>query len=203
MTTGHYFCSVKRKIHREDIIQSGYELFYEKGYGVTGVNEITAKIGIPKGSFYNHFKSKEEFGIAVLDYYLSSNQVLLKEVLLNNKNSPLTNLKKFFVNFIEIQENVYHCSRGCLMGNMTTELADVNATFQEKAKSGFENATAVFETCLENAKELEEVSKELDTQQTAYFLINSWQGAVLRMKAEKNTEPLNNFYRVIFNQVIK
>ncbi len=68
MTTGHYVCRLKRKIHKQDIIQSGYELFYDKGYGVTGISEITEKIGIPKGSFYNHFKSKEEFGIAVLDF---------------------------------------------------------------------------------------------------------------------------------------
>jgi len=203
MTTGHYVCIMKRKIYREDIIQSGYDLFYEKGYGVTGISEITEKIGIPKGSFYNHFKSKEEFGIAVLDYYLDSNQKYLKDVLLNKKNSPLTNLKKFFVNFIEIQENVYHSTRGCLMGNMTTELADVNSTFQEKIKTGFENATAVFETCLENAKELEEISREMDTHLVANFLINSWQGAMLRMKAEKTTDPLNNFYKAIFNQVIK
>lgn len=194
---------MKRKINKEDIIQSGYDLFYEKGYGVTGINEITAKIGIPKGSFYNHFKSKEEFGITVLDYYLNSNQDLLKETLLNSKNSPLNNLKKFFVNFIEIQENVYHSTRGCLMGNMAIELADVNEIFQERTKAGFKNTTAIFETCLENAKELEEVSKDLDIPQTANFLINSWQGAMLRMKADKTTEPLNNFYKVIFNLVIK
>lgn len=203
MTTGHYVCSMKRKIHKEDIIQSGHDLFYDKGYGVTGINEITARIGIPKGSFYNHFQSKEEFGIAVLDYYVNSNQKYLKKVLLNEKNSPLTNLKKFFINFIEIQENVYHCTKGCLMGNMTTELADRNSSFQEKVKIGFENATAIFENCLENAKEQEEISRDLDTHQVANFLINSWQGAVLRMKAEKTTEPLNNFYKVIFNQVIR
>ncbi|MCD4731364.1 MAG: TetR/AcrR family transcriptional regulator [Bacteroidales bacterium] len=194
---------MKRKIHKEDIIQSGYDLFYDKGYGVTGINEITARIGIPKGSFYNHFQSKEEFGIAVLDYYVNNNEKYLKKALLNEKNSPLTNLKKFFINFIEIQENVFHCTRGCLMGNMTTELADVNSSFQEKAKAGFENATAIFEICLENAKEQEEISRDLDTHQASNFLINSWQGAVLRMKAEKTTEPLNNFYKVIFNQVIK
>ncbi len=194
---------MKRKINKDDILQSGYDLFYEKGYGVTGVSEITGRIGIPKGSFYNHFKSKEDFGIAVLDYYMENNQNLLKSTLLDNKNSPLTNLKKFFVNFIELQENVYHSTRGCLMGNMTTELADINPTFQEKLKTGFENAIVIFETCLEDAKELEEVSKDLDTNQTANFLINSWQGAMLRMKAEKSTEPLNNFYKIIFNQVIK
>lgn len=194
---------MKRKIYREDIIQSGHDLFYEKGYGVTGVSEITERIGIPKGSFYNHFNSKEEFGIAVLDYYLVNNQNVLKDTLLSNKNTPLTNLKKFFVSFIEIQENVYHCTRGCLMGNITIELADINTSFQERTKAGFENAIAIFETCLENAKELEEVSQEFDTKLMANFIFNSWQGAVLRMKADKTTVPLNDFYKVIFNQVIK
>ncbi len=203
MTTGQNVNSMKRKIFKNDIIQAGYDLFYEKGYGVTGISEITEKVGIPKGSFYNHFKSKEEFGIAVLDYYLNSNEHLLKDSLLSKKNSPLTNLKKFFVNYIEIQEHVYHSSRGCLMGNMTIELADVNTTFREKIKVGFDKATTIIESCLENAKELEEVSRDLDTRQTANFLMNSWQGAMLRMKAEKTTDPLYNFYKVIFNQVIK
>lgn len=203
MTTGHYVCRMKRKINKQDIIQSGHELFFEKGYGVTGISEITDRIGIPKGSFYNHFNSKEEFGIAVLDFYLNNNNNYLQDVLLNKNNSPLNNLKKFIVNFIEIQENVYHCTRGCLMGNMTTELADVNSTFQQKTKAGFDDATAIFETCLENAKELEEVSKDLDTNQTAIFLVNSWQGTLLRMKADKTIAPLNNFYKVVFNQIIK
>lgn len=194
---------MKRKIHIEDILQSGYDLFYDKGYGVSGVNEITSRIGIPKGSFYNYFKSKEEFGIAVLDFYLSSNEDFLDKTLLNNKNSPITNLKKYFLSFIEIQENVYHSTRGCLLGNLTIELADVNPVFQEKTKIGFANAVAIIEQCLENAKDLEEVDRNMDTHQTANFLMNSWQGAMLRMKAEKTTEPLNNFYKVIFNQVIK
>jgi len=89
------------------------------------------------------------------------------------------------------------------MGNMASELADVNSLFQTKIKSGFKHAITVFEICLENAKELEEVSWDLDTKLTANFLINSWQGAMLRMKAEKTIEPLNNFYTVIFTHVIK
>ena len=203
MTTGHYICSVKRKIHKQDIIQSGYDLFYDKGYGVTGISEITERIGIPKGSFYNHFKSKEEFGVAVLDFYMSGNKEYLRNALLNNERSPLSNLKKFFTDFIEMQDNVLHCSKGCLMGNMTMELADVNETFQEKAKAGFENATGYFETCLENAKLQNEISEDTDVSLMANFIINSWQGAALRMKADKTIDSLWKFYNVIFDNLLK
>ena len=202
MTTGHYVCTVKRKILKQDIIQSGYDLFYEKGYGVTGISEITEKIGIPKGSFYNHFKSKEEFGVAVLDFYMNGNKEYLNKALLNDDRSALSNLKKFFLDFIDMQENVLFCSKGCLMGNMTMELADVNENFQEKAKEGFEVATQIFEACLDKAKEQGEISSPTDTKQLSSFLINSWQGAAVRMKADKTTDSLKEFYDVIFKQLI-
>jgi len=202
MTTGHYVCSVKRKINKEDIIQSGYDLFYEKGYGVTGISEITERIDIPKGSFYNHFKSKEEFGIAVLDYYMSGNIKFLKKSLLNENQSPLENLKKFFKDYIELQEKDLGCTKGCLMGNLTMELADVNKLFQERAKEGFESVSGVFNNCLQNAVSAGELSQDVNTSELSNFIINSLQGATVRMKADKNTDSLRNFYNMIFQKLI-
>lgn len=202
MTTGHYICIVKRKIHKEDIIQSGYDLFYEKGYGVTGISEITERIGIPKGSFYNHFKSKEEFGVAVLDSYLNESETYLTEKLLNDERPALENLRKFYTDYIEMQENVLHCTKGCLMGNMTLELADVAESFQEKTGSGFTRLTSVFEACLDKAKDQGEINAETDTKKLARFIVSSWQGAGVRMKAEKTTAALKEFVEIIFNQLI-
>jgi len=130
------------------------------------------------------------------------NLEFLNDALLNEKNSPLTNLKNFFENFIDVQEQVLHCSKGCLMGNMTMELADVNETFQEKAKLGFENSTAIFETCLHNAKLQNEIKEDADVPLLANFIINSWQGAALRMKADKTTDALWKFYHVVFDQLL-
>lgn len=203
MTTGHYVCAVKRKIYKEDIIQSGYDLFYEKGYSVTGIKEITEKIDIPKGSFYNHFKSKEEFGIAVLDNYIQKNLSFLKQVLLNPEQSPINNLKQFFSDYIQLQEEELECSKGCLMANLTMELADVNQAFQFKTKQGFETVTTVFENCLSNAKELGEIDSKTDIKSLASFIVNSWQGAALRMKADKSTDALKTFYQTLFSFIIK
>ena len=74
MPNGHcnyYLCNVKRKIYREDILKAGVELMHLHGYAATGIKDITDRIKIPKGSFYNHFKSKEEFGLEIIDYYMS------------------------------------------------------------------------------------------------------------------------------------
>ena len=194
---------MKRKIHKQDIIQSGYDLFYKKGYGVTGISEITEKIGIPKGSFYNHFKSKEEFGIAVLEHYINESEKFLMDALLNDERPAINNLEKFYTDYIELQENVLHCTKGCLMGNLTMELADVAEKFQEKTKAGFEMSTAVFEACLDKAKEQGDVAPDTNTKKLARFLVSSWQGAGVRMKAEKTTDALHEFIDITFNKLIK
>ncbi len=194
---------MKRRIFKEDIVKSGHFLFYEKGYGATGINEITQKTDIPKGSFYNHFKSKEEFGISVLDYYHSINKTQMEQALLNEDKSPLINLKKFFIDFIEEQNNIQNCSKGCLMSNLTMEMADRSEAFQKKVKQGFEEITAIFESCLNNAKQQNEIDENLNTALLANFVYNSWQGSVIRMKADKNTEALWKFYNVVFDKLLK
>mgnify|MGYP000132608583 CR=1 FL=1 len=62
---------MRKRILKEDIINAGMELMLLRGYGGTGIKEITDKLGIPKGSFYNHFKNKEIFGLEVLDHYMT------------------------------------------------------------------------------------------------------------------------------------
>ena len=202
MPTGHYVCKMKKKIYREDIIQSGYELFYEKGYGATGINEITSKTGIPKGSFYNHFKNKEEFGIIVLDYYIKTDINYLKETILSKERTPLFNLKRYFKEYINKQENELDCSKGCLMGNLSMELADHELNIQKLSSSGFEYLSSIFNHCLRKAKLSGEISSETDTELLANFIVNGWQGAMLRMKADKSTKALKEFYKIIFDQLI-
>lgn len=194
---------MKRKVYnKEDIIQAGYDLIYHKGYNATSIRDITSELGIPTGSFYNHFKSKEAFGEEVLGFYVKNNSDFLKEVLVDNTRSPLENLKKFFKDIIEVQDKVLKCTKACLLGNMAMELADVNEGFQIKFKTGFKDFTSYFETCLQNAQNKGEIKQDEDIQQLAAFILNSWYGALIRMKADKSVEPLENFYRIIFNKII-
>lgn len=194
---------MKRKVYnKEDIIQAGYDLIYNKGYNATSIRDITSKLGIPTGSFYNHFESKEAFGEEVLNFYVKNNSDFLKNVLLDDSGSPLENLKKFFKDIIEVQDKVMKCTKACLLGNMTMELADVHEAFQSQFKSGFNEFTGYFETCLENARDKGEIKKDEDIKELATFIINSWYGALIRMKADKNIDALNNFYHFIFNKIL-
>src|ERR1700743_1038049 len=81
---------------RENLIAVGLELMRKHGYGATGVQEILNAAGVPKGSFYHHFGSKEEFTTAVLERYVAFAGAHSREVLGNTRQTPLRRLRRYF-----------------------------------------------------------------------------------------------------------
>ena len=114
MTTGHYICEMKRKIYREDILEAGRDLMFSRGYNDTSIKDITVQIGIPKGSFYNHFSSKEEFGLAVLQEYIENGLKIHQERLGQGDPSPLNRLIQFYLGMIEEYNKVLQFKLGCM-----------------------------------------------------------------------------------------
>ena len=189
---------MKRKIYREDIINAGRDLMFSKGYSGTGIKDITDKIDIPKGSFYNHFTSKEEFGLEMLKAYSDNGVEIHKQNMLQGEGSPLERLERFYATAIEKYSNLFEFKLGCMMSNFSAEMADINEEFRAVLQHGFEQQESVIETCLNQAKELGEIDQHVDTRLYANQIINGWHGALVRMKAEGNAESLLNWKKFIF-----
>ena len=200
--TIRYICIMRRKIYREDILDAGFELMFLNGYHSTGIKEITDTVGIPKGSFYNHFNSKESFAIEVLQRYCDNGLRDHKETLLENENiGPVERLKKMYDEFIEhYNENDY--KRGCFMGNFAQELGDVNENFREVLDLEFEKIENVIAECLGQAKASSEINPNTNTEILAPFVLNSWHGAMIRMKATHSRKPLDEFYSLVFDSLL-
>ncbi len=202
MTTGHYICIVKRKIHRVDIIKTGLDLMFLNGYYATGIKEITDSINIPKGSFYNHFKSKEDFGLEVLQYYCDNGVKMYEEPLINSNLTPLNRLKHFFVTLMDGYVNSLDYKLGCFMSNFSLELGDTNEKFRKLLDTEFNRCEIIITQCLEEAKQQKEIDKNTDTKTIGAFVLNSWHGALVRMKSTANRKPLDDFFNLTFNQLI-
>jgi TetR/AcrR family transcriptional regulator, transcriptional repressor for nem operon len=193
-------------MHKENtrarLIAGGAKLIHEKGFHHTGVQEILQASGVPKGSFYFYFRTKEEFGLAVVDYFLQYIGAKMNSHVSDASLPHIQRLKKFFD---EMMEYFRHegCSRGCPIGNLAQELADLNDTFREKLSAALAAMEAGMVTCLQGAWEANEISPALDPHQTAHFILNSWEGALTRMKAEKSLEPLVIFDRMVFGFLLK
>jgi len=193
---------MKRGLHKDNLLESGLALMYRHGFAATGVQHITDASGVPKGSFYNYFKSKEDFALEALEYYVAGECEQLEATLVNGKGSPLTRLRTHFKDWIQQLTHKGYVG-GCFAGNLCQELADVSPTFRLAVDRAFQRIQRYLTTCLREAQKAREISPQADVEELSAFLLNSWQGAVLRMKASGSDEPLRKFQHVVFDRVLR
>ena len=79
---------------REQIVQAGLKCLVEKSFNGVGVQDITATAGVPKGSFYNHFESKEALGAEIVERYGAD--MRRRELLSNKSIPPLERLRRHY-----------------------------------------------------------------------------------------------------------
>jgi TetR/AcrR family transcriptional regulator, transcriptional repressor for nem operon len=111
---------------REQIVVAGLEILHRRGFNGCGVQDITDAAGVPKGSFYNHFESKEALGVAVLDRYWQICGEQLR-MLSDEPVPPLDRLRRYFESLAGIIAGQGY-TRGCLIGNFSIELADASVS---------------------------------------------------------------------------
>jgi len=187
---------------KERILACGAQIVYQKGFNNTGIQEILQSAQVPKGSFYFYFKNKEEFGLALIEYYFTFFVLMAEAHLKSTEASPLKRLENYFGGFRAICEH-HGCKGGCPIGNLTQELAGLGEAFQERLRETLDKMKDRIAECLELAREAQEVDPEINVDDTADFLLNSWEGALLRMKAERSTRPLILFEKMVFDRVLK
>ncbi|MFL5402801.1 MAG: TetR family transcriptional regulator C-terminal domain-containing protein [Gemmatimonadales bacterium] len=185
---------------REHLITSGLETLHRQGFNGSGVQDITDAAGLPKGSFYNYFESKEAFALEVIDRF-GREQGALGAVLSDESISPVERLRQYFTSLAGNLAALNY-ERGCLVGNLSTELADHSRPIRDRLASNFAAWSRPIEACLRDGQKAGEISKDAEARTLAEFLLNSFEGAMLRMKVEKDSSPLDNFMTVIFSRVL-
>jgi len=194
---------MKNKTERKnEIIRTSINLMYLKGYNGTSVKEITDAAGIPKGSFYNYFKDKEQYAIDAINYYEQYLTLKASEVLTNKELKPLDRIKEFFkLSIKNLREK--NLKYGCFVGNLTQEMGDVSQLISNAASKVDETKARLIKENLLEAYQNKELKKEIDLEILANFILNSWQGALVRMKMNSNKRPLDDFYSVLCNTLLR
>lgn len=187
---------------KQIIIEKGAEIINLKGFHHTGIQEILDAAEVPKGSFYNYFKSKDDFGLQVIDYYVEQFALLLDNTIKDSTLSPTGKMRKvllFFMDFYKSRNYAY----GCPIGNLSQELGDLSPVFSEKLRNAGDKMVDSCLVLLEEAQKTGEISPQLNLRETTYFIISSWHGALMRMKVEKSLAPLENHYRYVFDYILR
>lgn len=176
-------------------------MLHEGGYTATGIKDIVDAAAVPKGSFYNYFENKEAFGQEVIDAYFERGLVNLRALLANPEVAPLERLRTYFETRTRgFQSSGY--ARGCMLGNLSLEVGDQSALMRERLAAHFRTWSGLFEACIAQAQESGVIRNRLPAAVLAQFLLNSWEGALLRMRVEKSDAPLNEFTEVVFGSLL-
>lgn len=194
--------NMNRNETKKAILDVGMKLVLQNGYNHTGLNEVLALAGVPKGSFYYYFANKEDFGLQLIDQFHAANKAALKHFLEDETYDPLTRLRRYFQTNVEYLVDLEY-RQGCLLGNLGQELSDQNETFRLKLKEVMQEWASSLAACLKQAQEAGQISPELDTCQLGEFFLNNWQGSLMRMKIIKSRAPLDQFIQGMFGMLAR
>ncbi|MGD8723030.1 MAG: TetR family transcriptional regulator C-terminal domain-containing protein [Desulfobacterales bacterium] len=187
---------------RDRILETGADIIHRKGFNHSGIQEILTAAGVPKGSFYNYFKSKKDFGLALIDYFSDRFRQIASKTLNDTAISPLNRIYQCLTAFMEHFESQDYVG-GCPIGNLAQEMGDLNPEFRAKLKESIDVMIDAYAKVLAAAQQDGKILKNLDIKDTASFIVAGWHGAIIQMKLTKNLSPLKNHRKFIFDHILK
>ena len=190
-----------KKDTKHQLIDAGMTLFLEQGFNHTGIQEVLQAVGVPKGSFYHFFKSKHDFGLQVLEYYGQDSTNFARQTLEEEGVAPLQRIRNFFEGGCHKSEEEGF-KGGCLIGNLSQELADQCPVFAERLEQKWQSLQAMIAANIEEARAAGSLTTDTDANCLAGFILNGWQGTVMRAKLTKCCRPQDDFLEMVFDKIL-
>jgi TetR/AcrR family transcriptional repressor of nem operon len=187
--TAHSLRSSKHDL----ILAKGAQVMSRRGYHGTGVQEIVQAAGVPKGSFYHYFASKEDFSLQALEFFYEPRLQRYAEALARRNLSPGQRVIGYYsevIGHFARQEQIeYHC----FIGTLSFEMAELSQPIGRCVEDILQRSTRILADCLQEARAAGELPEGQDCLALAEFIGNAWEGALMRMKVGGTVAPLNIF----------
>ncbi|MEV7992933.1 TetR/AcrR family transcriptional regulator [Streptomyces sp. NPDC086077] len=181
---------------RDKILTAAQSLIELRGYSALGVAEICKAAGVPKGSFYYFFESKEALALAVIDEHWAAQRRDWERVL-GGDQEPLGRLRQLFEETAAAQ-NAGQAScgtvSGCMFGNLTLEMSNQTEAIRDRLQQIFDAQVDMIEEVIRAASECGDV-RVTDTRDAARSVVAQLEGQVLFAKLYNNTAPLDALWK--------
>ncbi len=186
----------------ERLLSAGLALFLQQGYNATGIQQLTDHAGVPKGSFYNHFASKEAFAAAIVARYAQNMQRSWERMMVSAPPEPMLAIRHVFSHMLSYHERS-SCSAGCLIGNFAAEIALSSEPCRQNlmaAQLAWRERLAGLVTA---AQASGDIRRDIDATALSALTWAAWEGGLLRMKVERSVQPLRDSVHLIFDQLFR
>ena len=169
-------------------------MFISQGYHGTGIKELVDQVKVPKGSFYNYFESKEQFCAEVIRHYSKWLVANMATWLNGEEEDALTALNQFFQQEMERHQEM---KAGCIFGNLGAELGPSRSLCQQAVLEGFQSIKQQFSQTLQRGQIQGTIRDDISAEELADFLVNAYEGALLRMQVEQSVAAIRQLNLVL------
>lgn len=186
---------------RARLIEAGGAAMMAKSYHAVGLKEILDRAGVPKGSFYHYFRSKEDFCAAVIEQSVSDHAARIRGFLADESRSPLARLREFF----QMGRDCYRSKgfrQACLVSKLAAEVSEMSPNLRAALKDGLDQWRDLFAEFLRQAQAAEELPANWSPGELAGFIQDSWEGAVLRMQVDQDEAAMDRFRIFLFDHLL-
>ena len=193
---------MRKSSNKEKLLETGLRVIHQHGFMNASVRDIVEAAGVPQGSFTNHFSSKEEFCLQVLDSYHENALKLIRDTLRNDSVAPMKRLSDYIdarANFLK----VVGAENGCLYGNVTAELNEHSENVRRRIGEMFGEVREAIAYCLKAAVKAGDLPKTTKCDDIADFILSSMQGAILLGRGQRNLTSLRHFKDILFSKVLR
>ena len=185
---------------KQRLLDAGWTMLLERGYHDLGIQAVLAATDTPKGSFYHHFKDKEDFALQVIDQYMQQVHAGLEACLEDQGRPPLARVRRFFELTLESYRTEGYM--GCLLGGLGQELSGASEVFRCRIEGCLSEIAKGIAVCLEQARERGDIPADSDAPRMASLLVDCWEGAALRSRLRGNAAPLTAMLDFYFQSAV-
>lgn len=174
---------------REHILATGEGLIHGRSFTALGLTELLSQAGVPKGSFYHYFKSKEDFGVAMLVRYFSGYRERVGGLLTNEQAG--NGRERLLTYFQQWLDNHARCeAQSCLAVKLAAEVSDLSEPMRVALDEGMLAIVQKLAACIRAGQADGSIKPQLPPDSTAYALYSLWLGAALMYKTQHSLQPL-------------
>ncbi len=178
---------------RDLILAKGAEVMTRRGYHGAGMQEIVQAAGVPKGSFYHYFASKEDFALQALQQVYQPRLQRYAQALANPALSPRQRILGYYAELVEHFSRQEKLEYHCFIGSLSFEMAELSPAIGAEVDAILQRSADILQAGLEQAQGAGEISADEDCRSLASFISSAWQGALTRLKVANNTRALEDF----------
>jgi TetR/AcrR family transcriptional repressor of nem operon len=182
-------------------LAAGLELLQTRGFHASGVKDFTEAAGIPKGSFYSYFATKEDYASAVLETYWAGIESAYGPILTDRRRDPIKRVVRYFRALTD-DHGRRDFTVGCLLGNLALELSGASDSTRDTLKRLVARWESALSQCLTEAQRDGLLDPKRDTRELAALLIEAWEGAVMRGKLEQGRAAYRRFETVTLPRLV-